>query len=272
MCCGRNTSCQEGDQCCKDKWGSRFCAPSCYDTVRLDFNDFPGMEEIFENMCRGILRSGSTTPGEMILEHGKYSKSQKNRHRRQAGCRGRKGLKCAKLFGKGWECDEFPFASTVQGGTDAAAMCVPGTHNGAIGGIWGSNVRGKAKGTKLRFKIDNFDCSEIFDKRGVDELDSSHLDTLPEGLVLPQLEKRDGAILKNDSTGLFMDASVFGLNSTGGDVAMIIPLNIPEDFVGTFEINYKLESGTLRSGLIIDDDGEDYGEYVLSSMFSCVCF
>jgi hypothetical protein len=195
------------------------------------------MEEIFENMCRGIVRGSSFVPGEMILEYN-GRKSSDTASNRRAAC-GK--LQCAKVYGKGWQCDEFPFASTVEGGSLAAVMCVPGKHNGSLGGKWGTVVKGKSKGTQIRVKIKNFDCSKVFDRK--------------------TRVKRATTVLRNDTHAIYLAGSAFG-NYSQGSVAMILPLDIPQDFVGTFTVDYATAQGKFDSGSIIDDEGEDYGEYV----------
>jgi hypothetical protein len=220
----------------------------------LDFNDYPGEDDIFENMCRGILRSGLslTRPNEIIIEYiGAGQRATARANRVAAGCRGANALRCAAVFGPGWQCDEFPFATSTQGGASAAVMCVPGTVNGSIGGRWGKIVSGKSQGTNIRVKIKNFDCSQVRDKkRAVRERKAA--------IERKQLAKRAGAILKNETSGLYMDGSVFG-NYSAGSVALIIPLYIPDEFIGTFNINYTIAEGELTSGSLMDDDGEDYG-------------
>jgi len=231
-CCSPGYYCVEGAQCCIDQELEKFCAEDCVETMILDFNDYAGMEEIFENMCRGIVRGSNIKPGEMILEYNGKGSSAKNRN---IAC-GK--LQCSKVFGDGWQCDEFPFASSVEGGSLAAVMCVPGKHNRAIGGKWGSMVRGKPKGTKFRVKITNFDCANVFDKR--------------------KLDKRAGAVLRNDTDAIYLRGSAFG-NYSQGPVAMIQPVYIPDDFFGKFIVNSVPSQGQLISGVIMDDEGTEFG-------------
>ncbi|KFY18413.1 hypothetical protein V493_08630 [Pseudogymnoascus sp. VKM F-4281 (FW-2241)] len=175
------------------------------------------------------------TPNEIILSYiGKNRISHANRNRRLAGC---KGSPCAKLFsyyenGKKvkWSCGEFPFATSHEGGTDSAIMCVPQSDNSVLGNRWGQSVRGKKPGTK------------------------------------PQRGIRAGcfcAVLGKSTDGIFVDGSVYG-NSSDGKVAMIIPLDIPIDFEGSYTVNYTVASGSIKSGYITDDWGEDYGALDIS--------
>ena len=80
------------------------------------------------------------------------------------------------------------------------------------------------------------------------------------------------------NTAIFLNGSVFA-NYSQGNVAVIVPLSIPDDFVGmsvysiaissfflliksSANFDYTLASGALLSGSVIDDDGDDYGEYI----------
>jgi hypothetical protein len=223
--------------------------------MTLDLNDYQGMDEIFENMCRGILRSGlsAARPNEIILTYiGKGESSISGRNRRDSGCAGTNRLQCAAMFsvpGQDWQCDEFPFATAVEGGSLAAVMCVPQHDNGSIGSRWGRAVLNKPQGTKIRVKIKGFDCSMVTD----DKKRSIEANEVTAKAVVP----RD-AVLKNNTNGIYIDGSVYG-NYSEGKVALIIPFNIPDDFVGTFSVDYTIASGSLSSGSIMDDGGDDFG-------------
>ncbi|KAL5346493.1 hypothetical protein ACLOAV_008764 [Pseudogymnoascus australis] len=73
-----------------------------------------------------------------------------------------------------------------------------------------------------------------------------------------------GAVMGNSTNGIFVDGSVYG-NSSDGKVAMIIPLDIPVDFEGSYTVNYTVASGSIKSGFITDDWGEEYGALDISS-------
>ncbi|KAH7104886.1 hypothetical protein BKA62DRAFT_691004 [Auriculariales sp. MPI-PUGE-AT-0066] len=262
VCCGKNVACAAGDKCCTDQDGDKFCSDSCHDTWNLDFSKFPKMDEIFENMCRGIAQSGSGLPNEIILEHNK-NKTAARANRRAAGCRGSGRLDCKGLYGPDWECDEFPFASTVQGGALAAARCVPKTQNGLIGGIWGSQVSGKTSGTKYRFKISGFDCSKAL-LRKREEVpriwdDEAEIANTASGILLALRQSNATAIIRNDTNSLLVDGTIFG-NSSQGRYAYIAPIETPDDydFQGMLKIGWSLTQGMLTAGSVIDDAGEIY--------------
>ncbi|KAL1874742.1 hypothetical protein VTK73DRAFT_270 [Phialemonium thermophilum] len=145
-----------------------------------------------------------------------------------------------------------------------------------MGSRWGQVVKGKPKDTRIRVKIKGFDCSQVVDKKKRhvnEEAGNGHAARAPAvgpltgyaqlrtlGQISAQaLDRRaDGAILKNDSNAIYIDGSVYG-DEAGGKVAMIIPFDVPDDFIGSFHLDYSIISGTLKSGLITDDWGEDYG-------------
>jgi hypothetical protein len=201
----------------------------------------------------------SDLPNEIILEYNGPKNSLTNQNRIASGCPPGKSP-CAKIFSEvgpngkkiQWSCEEFPFAASAQGGGLAAMICIPQKINSSFGGRWGAKVKGKAKGTKIRIKIKGIDCSKapLKAKRSPKDRETGNA----------ELMKRASTVLKNDTNSevIYVDASTFG-NNTDGKVAMVIPLDIPDGFVGTFNIDYKLASGSLKSGFIMDDDGEDYG-------------
>jgi hypothetical protein len=224
------------------------------DTMTLDLGNFPNQDEIFKNMCRGIRQwpqYNPDTPNEMLLTYiGTKQSRRKRQNRRAAGC---DGSPCNKTYGsvhEMWSCDEFPFAASEEGGRNAAIMCVPHSINRAIGEEWRQQVYRKSKGYQARVKIKGIDCSKVSnDKRR--SISASEIGS--RGL------SKGNAVLKNDTSALYLDASIYGDN-TGGSVAMIVPLYIPNDFLGTFSVDYAIASGTLRSGLIGDNWGNDYGK------------
>ena len=48
-------------------------------------------------------------------------------------------------------------------------------------------------------------------------------------------------------------------NYSEAGIALIIPFNIPDGFVSTFSIDYTIALGSLASGSIMDDGGDDFG-------------
>lgn len=126
-----------------------------------------------------------------------------------SGCKGTNRLLCASTFsipGQDWQCDEFSFATAVEGGSLAAIICVPQNDNCSIGSRWGKAVLNKPKGTKIRVKIKGFDCSTVTDdeKRSL-EAYSQNRRTL-----------RCRA-KKNNTNGIYTNESVYGKLLGGRD-------------------------------------------------------
>jgi len=94
-------------------------ADGCLDTVTMDFEQYPSMDWIFENMCRGMKLRG-WLGNEMYLTYIGGGDRRRGQNRVAAGCNGRNALRCVLLFGPGWACDEWPPASSVEGGANSA--------------------------------------------------------------------------------------------------------------------------------------------------------
>jgi hypothetical protein len=221
--------------------------------LTLDLSDYPNQDEIFENMCRGIKQwslYNPNRPNEILLTYiGKNQNAIARQNRIDAGCA---GSPCNRIFGDGvrWSCDEFPPAASEEGGQNAAIICVPQSINSALGSRWRWQVDGQSKGYQARVKIKGVDCSEVpVDKRRSTDIGEA---------ITRGLSKRN-AVLKNDTSVVYLDSSIYG-NDTGGSVAMVIPFYIPDDFIGTFNLNYAISSGTLKSGSLGDDWGNDFGK------------
>ncbi|KAL3713665.1 hypothetical protein TMatcc_002368 [Talaromyces marneffei ATCC 18224] len=243
-----------------------FCSPgtTCLDTLYLDLNDYPGEDEIFENMCRGNMQwpgFNADRPNEIFLTYnGKNQNAAAAANRRAAGCA---GSPCARIFGETlpngnrirWSCEEWPPAASAEGGALASIICVPQSINSAIGSRWRWAVDGKSKGDQIRVKVKGIDCSKYTNdkKRSIEEEDKN--------ILLGRAAT--GAVLKNDSEVIFVDSSVYG-NKTDGSVAIIIPFDVPYDFEATFNVNYSIASGSLKSGSMIDDWGNDFGSIPIS--------
>ncbi|KIM25561.1 hypothetical protein M408DRAFT_208390 [Serendipita vermifera MAFF 305830] len=213
---------------------------------------FPNLEmnEIFENMCRGIMKRGLVYGPQMdVLTYAGPAVVPANR--RAAGCG--TTLRCGRgsdpdgVYGNVTrQCDEYPFASTREGGTDAHIGCVPWWQNswqGIYYGSWISLVRLQV-GKKFRVILAGIDCS-----------------TVPQSeLEPPDLYKRQSTgetvISGSSLNGTWIDPTKFGnLTSNEGRGAFMVPL--PELKAGLYSIPFTLGPGNISAMAVYDADGQE---------------
>ncbi|KAI1387100.1 deoxyribonuclease NucA/NucB-domain-containing protein [Hypoxylon trugodes] len=109
--------------------------------VRADPDDLmifvcnDGLDEICTNMCYGAYCAGIGT----ALRYDQPDPSTKRNRRKAAGCIASGGNRCStkQHHDPGYQCDEYPFASSVpNGGTNVRLnRCVPASQNRKQGGI-----------------------------------------------------------------------------------------------------------------------------------------
>lgn len=181
ICCPNGIACLAGSQCCQDDDGP-YCATKCLPT--LIFPNLEGWSDpLFQNMARGIKQSPRGTPETDILTwdggRGRAGRRAAARRRKAAGCGG--GLKCPP----GMNCDEWPPASTLEGGAGSVIICVPKELNDWQGTYFASwlaeaKSRGFKSGDQFRVKLQYFDFDSV-QKR--------------------ELLKRESPILSHDNNG-----------------------------------------------------------------------
>jgi hypothetical protein len=170
-CCGKDKQCPPDTKCCIDEDGENYCAEDCVPSLIFPYVEGL-LDEIYENMCRGTAASTTTDdPQTAILtletKTGKLLRQAKARRRRAALCTGSGKIKCPP----GFSCDEFPFASTLEGGSGAQIMCVPRWQNdwqGTYYNSWLSDMLNSGKlvrGGKYRVKLKYMDCSQYVRRR-----------------------------------------------------------------------------------------------------------
>lgn len=250
-CCGPEIYCDAGARCCQDpKDGEYYCSPgsSCLPTLIFDLAEFPGEDETWENLCRGIKRWAGynpNTPNQIVLTWpGSRNSRVANANRIASGCEN--GNPCNKVFGSAgntWSCEEFPPAASLEGGADASIICIPLSINRILGSRWGRANSNRNAGYQTLVKVKGLDCTTV------------SVDGISKKLA------RRSVVLKNDTaTGaVYVNASVYG-NDTAGSVALIIPFDVPYNFIGDFHIGYSISSGSLKSADLIDDWGNDFGK------------
>lgn len=240
-CCGTEYQCPPDSKCCVDEDGDYFCAEECVPSLIFPYVEGL-LDEIYENMCKGVAGSSTTAdPNSAIVtldkNTGRALRRAKAQRRTAAGCVGSGKLICPP----GTNCDEFPFASSVEGGSGASIMCVPSWQNdwqGTYYSSWLSEVLGNGKlvrGGKFRVVLKNIDCSKYVRRR---------------------MEKRagDSGVLQQNGNVTLLSQSLFGNFSKNN--ALFIDLTEDENTPGTYSLNYDFSKGSILSGAIIDDDGE----------------
>jgi len=113
---------------------------------------------IVSNICLGMGKRGKTQNDNLT-----YDPTNKSQKRNAAGC----------VTGKcnypvtGMSCDEYPFASTAEGGSGAQVGCVPAYQNTDQGGYLSSFnvIEGIIPGRKFGVQVSGVDCS-LFDRVG----------------------------------------------------------------------------------------------------------
>nr|OQO21917.1 hypothetical protein B0A51_12501 [Rachicladosporium sp. CCFEE 5018] len=240
-CCGNSLQCVPEAQCCVDEDGDYFCAEECVPSLIFPYaKDF--LDEIYENMCKGTAGSSSTTdPNSAIVtlkkDTGQALRRAKASNRRAAGCAGPTRITCPP----GTNCDEFPFASTDEGGSGANIMCVPSWQNDWQGTYYNSWLSEQIKlgnlvrGGQYRIVLKNIDCSKYLRKR------------------LDKRAEPNGVLQQSGNTTL-LAASLFRNHSSQN--ALLIDLTKDQDTPGTYTLDYDISQGSVISGAIVDDDGE----------------
>ncbi|KAJ6449654.1 hypothetical protein C8R45DRAFT_144214 [Mycena sanguinolenta] len=161
--------CIPGAVCCRGEC----CAPgsTCDDGVcgaadpTLTFPYLKGHnDELIENICRGMGGSNSDTLTYSGPASTKEAKAAKDAKRVKQGCT--RGL--CDTANTRESCDEYPFASTDEGGGNRASgviLCVPEYQNNWQGQLmrgWFNSLKNSVKeGSKFNVKVTGIDCSQF---------------------------------------------------------------------------------------------------------------
>ncbi|PVF94413.1 hypothetical protein CPB86DRAFT_45442, partial [Serendipita vermifera] len=265
-CCG-NGYCAAGKSCCLRN-GRTVCADRCTTSSDNDNDDeeeeeepgiptiiFPNldMREIFENMCRGIMKRGLLYGPQTDILTYEGGRSNSRRRRREAGCNTE--LRCStnsdvgQTYETRQECDEYPFASTKEGGSGAHIGCVPWWQNswqGIYFSSWISSV-GLRNGDRFRVVLEGIDCSTV---------PQSDLEP-PDVAGLTKRQSNGELVFTGSSAnGTWLNQTVFGnLTSNEGRGAFIVPL--PELKAGVYNVPIQLNGGNISAMAAYDEDGEE---------------
>jgi len=184
---------------------------------------------IVSNICLGMRKRGKTQNDNLT-----YDPTNKSQKRNAAGC----------VTGKcnypvtGMSCDEYPFASTAEGGSGAQVGCVPAYQNTDQGGYLSSFyvIEGIILGRKFGVEVSGVDCS-LFDrvgtlprsgKRAIDVHSSGYNATVLEPYRIgPQNQRRvvlslgdldNGSYTLSANTGGQFSSAIL-VDSDGGQIA-----------------------------------------------------
>ncbi|KDR81298.1 hypothetical protein GALMADRAFT_1125289 [Galerina marginata CBS 339.88] len=135
-------------------------------TVSLDYEDMliprkktqdaatrkEAVDSLFKNMCLGMKERGALDTQTEIFT---YTRSQQSANRREA-CG---GVTCDP----GESCDEYPFASTAEGGAGAIANCIIELGNSIQGGFLSTLLRGNMinENDHYTLELKNVKCEEL---------------------------------------------------------------------------------------------------------------
>ncbi|EJD43530.1 hypothetical protein AURDEDRAFT_185433 [Auricularia subglabra TFB-10046 SS5] len=213
----------------------------------LYYPNSPEIQDLLANMCIGMRKRGAVQSEELTyLGPSKQYKAEKDQNRRDAGCVGADN-DCDFQNGAGDSCDEYPFASTHEGGIDqvrctrAHKRCIPHVQNSKQGRIFNKYLAQLRKlgqplkpGDKFTVQIDpSFDCSKVPDNfRRVKRADAPYSGSGTQSTVWQPL------------------------GNTSDSKYLIVPLGDVAD--GQYDIDLKLRSGSVSSITVIDNEGEEY--------------
>ncbi|CAG8723530.1 1539_t:CDS:2, partial [Acaulospora colombiana] len=193
-----------------------------------------GATLIFENMCRGIMKRGLLYgPQTDILTY--------------EGCS--TNSEVGQTYETRQQCDEYPFASTREGGSGAYIGCVPWWQNqwqGIYFSSWLSSV-GLRNGDRFRVVLQGIDCTTV-----------PQSDLEPPDVAGLAKRQSDGELVFTGSSanGTWLNQTMFGnLTSNEGRGAFVVPL--PDLKAGVYNVPIQLNGGNISAMAAYDEDGEE---------------
>ncbi|KAF9549388.1 hypothetical protein CPC08DRAFT_769092 [Agrocybe pediades] len=200
------------------------------------------VDSLFENMCKGIEEFGDRDSQSIVLTHNPSS----GKENRKEACG---NVSCAA----GQSCDEFPFASSAEGGLGAIANCIIALGNSIQGGFLRSllSSAGIGDGDHYLLQLTNVNCQDFLPTSGRRDLDRRQQVPPTSGLT-SQMQELDvttfGALGANDA----FDHGLYYI----GDLTS-----------GQYAVNISLTNGVVSAYYIIDYQGATYAaSYFNASM------
>ncbi|KAI1823321.1 deoxyribonuclease NucA/NucB-domain-containing protein [Xylaria intraflava] len=164
-----------------------------------------GLDEICTNMCYGAYCAGIGSS----LQYDQPSSGTKRDRRKAAGCIASGGNRCStkKGYASGYQCDEYPFASTVPSGGSNTRLnrCVPAAQNRKQGGMVSAFYKGNYckgnNGGKCSFSV------EFSNAGNIDYCEQKNCDKKDDNEVVGPGGKADPGDSADDGTDNDPDAS-----------------------------------------------------------------
>ncbi|KAH7317223.1 hypothetical protein BKA65DRAFT_541969 [Rhexocercosporidium sp. MPI-PUGE-AT-0058] len=204
--------------------------------------------DIVKSMCLGMKRRNVVGNQDILTYAGSRDPCYKDR-RSEVKCGGccTNLLKDSGPF-KGFptSCDEYPFASTVEGGTGAHKSCVVGFQNSLQGGKLGPFMSKLAYGQQFIVRIVGIQCADV---------QESDLQGCVNGGS--KLKRQDSV---SQSASGFTDL-VRAVDNSSNTKAAIMPLL---DGSGQYNVNLLLQSGSVDSVSVYSNAGARLDDGLIS--------
>lgn len=211
------------------------------------------VDELFESMCKGLKARGESSDSIFTFTDDDKVKAD---NRAKAGCT---GSPC-NTGASGTSCDEFPFASTTDGGAGAVFSCIAVMAQNIQGGVISSFKQRNSmqSGQHYKFQISGYNCntnSPTVNAASVFVTDDANV---PEpfgtpGEELLSLARRDlipgGS--ENDEMESFPPFTEQDVNNT-------IIHSVGDLPAGTYTINTRINQGTVSSLRVLDYLGDEH--------------
>ncbi|KAH8682842.1 hypothetical protein BGZ60DRAFT_551660 [Tricladium varicosporioides] len=236
------------------------------------------MPEVCKNMCYGAY---CNSVGDS-LHYDKAAAATKRLRRRQAGCIASGGNRCStkKDHTAGFQCDEYPFAST-DSTKKRGNRCVPSKENSKQGGLLNGFYKTQCKGVACDFKVGfeaitgidvcnkgaaGFSCTKYADgqQNGPASLQTEQpgeeagdgTDTIPDGQE--EFTKRE-AMARRYLTNTGREVTIPAGAEIGSTVIMMEPRNAT-----MWEAQASDLGLVVRDGLDTEEDEDD--DFAISAM------
>ncbi|KAF7347981.1 hypothetical protein MSAN_01750200 [Mycena sanguinolenta] len=211
---------------------------------------------ILMNMCEGIKKYGGTSANEIQLTKSKANQASNRAIMCPPGFCADALQEYAKLYpdldpadwqiASGMSCDEFPFASSLQGGnkSNGVSICVESWENSWQGGTMSRKMASIGDGDDFLVKIEGWDCDtqaplpELV-TRNVREPDFAH--------ILAREDDSDSDSLTGDDLFTGFDDSDNALIMSLGDLSP-----------GKYTYTVELSTGRISSAFVTDYVGIQY--------------